>query len=43
LDESLSREYQIQDITSATIDVDFKHDLKVHRCYEIKHIIRDNL
>ncbi len=35
LDESLKREYAIVDISNQTIDLDFKRNQKIHRCYKI--------
>ena len=35
LDESIELSYQVQDITRQTLDLDFKHDVKIHHCYKI--------
>jgi 23S rRNA (guanine2445-N2)-methyltransferase / 23S rRNA (guanine2069-N7)-methyltransferase len=35
LDEGLQEKYFIQDITQQTIDLDFKRNSKIHRCYKI--------
>ncbi|MCX7115649.1 MAG: bifunctional 23S rRNA (guanine(2069)-N(7))-methyltransferase RlmK/23S rRNA (guanine(2445)-N(2))-methyltransferase RlmL [Gammaproteobacteria bacterium] len=37
LDAELSERYTIQDITPQTIDVDFKRQPKVHKCFKIAH------
>lgn len=36
LDDSLEASYKVQDITRATLDLDFKHDVKIHHCYKIQ-------
>lgn len=37
LDESLSEDFKIEDISDATIDVDFMRNRKIHHCYLIEH------
>jgi 23S rRNA (guanine2445-N2)-methyltransferase / 23S rRNA (guanine2069-N7)-methyltransferase len=37
LADSLSRDFNIQEITSQTIPEDFKKKPPIHRCWEIRH------
>jgi 23S rRNA (guanine2445-N2)-methyltransferase / 23S rRNA (guanine2069-N7)-methyltransferase len=37
LDADLSRDFQVEDISAATIPVDFERNPKIHRCYVIRH------
>lgn len=37
LDESLSARYEVEDISSATIDKDFQRNPKIHQCFLLRH------
>ncbi len=37
LDEALSEQFDVEDITVKTIGDDFKRDMKIHKCYLIRH------
>lgn len=37
LASSLQEEYQVQDITAATLDLDFKRNSRIHQCFLIQH------
>lgn len=37
LDPQLAERYQVEDITAATIDTDFKRNPRIHVCFEIRH------
>ena len=37
LSEALEERYIIQDISTATIDLDFKRNQRIHKCYVFRH------
>lgn len=40
MDESILEKYSVEDISEETIGEDFKRDMKIHKCYLIRHKFR---
>ena len=40
MDESILEKYSVEDISGETIGEDFKRDMKIHKCYLIRHKFR---